>query len=50
MGSPQDVADACLFVSSHKAGWLSGSNIVLHGGGERPTYLDAIDHLGSSGP
>lgn len=50
MGSPQDVADACLFVASHKAGWLSGSNIVLHGGGERPNYLDAINHLGSSEP
>jgi len=50
MGSPQDVADACLFVASDKAGWLSGSNIVLHGGGEGPAYLDAINDLGSSEP
>ena len=50
LGKPQDIADACLFVASDKAAWISGSNIVLHGGGERPSYLDATDQLGSSEP
>lgn len=39
MGKPSDAADACLFLSSSAASWMSGSNLVLHGGGERPTYL-----------
>src|SRR5438270_42578 len=41
MGEPDDVADACLFLASPLARYLSGSNVVAHGGGERPAYLDA---------
>jgi NAD(P)-dependent dehydrogenase (short-subunit alcohol dehydrogenase family) len=39
MGEPEDVADVCLFLASPLAGYLSGSNVVAHGGGERPAYL-----------
>jgi NAD(P)-dependent dehydrogenase (short-subunit alcohol dehydrogenase family) len=45
MGAPQDIANACLFVASDSAEWMSGSNIVLDGGGERPTYLNEVDPL-----
>ena len=48
LGSPQDVANACLFAASDKAEWMSGSNIVLHGGGDKPTYLEATDILKGS--
>ncbi len=48
LGSPQDVANACLFAASDKAEWMSGSNIVLHGGGDKPTYLEATDILKDS--
>ena len=48
LGSPQDVANACLFAASDKAEWMSGSNIVLHGGGDKPTYLEATDILEGS--
>ena len=41
MGNPDDVADACLYLSSPLARYVSGANLVVHGGGERPTYLDA---------
>jgi len=41
MGEPADVADACLFLASPLARWVSGSNLVVHGGGERPAFLDA---------
>lgn len=41
LGLPEDVANACLFASSAQASYLSGSNIVLHGGGEKPTFLNA---------
>ena len=42
MGEPEDVADVCLFLASPLARYLSGSNVVAHGGGERPAYLDAV--------
>jgi NAD(P)-dependent dehydrogenase (short-subunit alcohol dehydrogenase family) len=42
MGEPTDVADACLFLASPLARYVSGENLVLHGGGERPAYLGAV--------
>jgi NAD(P)-dependent dehydrogenase (short-subunit alcohol dehydrogenase family) len=41
MAEPDDVAQACLFVASPRAAYLSGTNLLLHGGGERPAFLDA---------
>jgi NAD(P)-dependent dehydrogenase (short-subunit alcohol dehydrogenase family) len=42
LGQPDDVADACLFLASDLSGFTTGANLVLHGGGERPPYLDVI--------
>jgi NAD(P)-dependent dehydrogenase (short-subunit alcohol dehydrogenase family) len=39
MGVPDDVAQACLFLASPGASYISGSNLVLHGGGEWPAVL-----------
>ncbi len=36
-----DVAQACLWVASPQASYFSGSNLVLHGGGEKPAFLAA---------
>jgi NAD(P)-dependent dehydrogenase (short-subunit alcohol dehydrogenase family) len=41
MGEPDDVAGVCLFLASPLASYMSGGNVVAHGGGERPAYLDA---------
>ena len=41
LGDPEDVANACLFVASEASNWISGSNLVIHGGGEKPSYLSA---------
>jgi NAD(P)-dependent dehydrogenase (short-subunit alcohol dehydrogenase family) len=38
-GEPTDVADACLFLASPLAAYVSGANLELHGGGERPPFL-----------
>ena len=38
---PADIADACLFLASPMASYISGANLVIHGGGERPPFLDA---------
>ncbi len=41
MGTGDDIANACLFLASDYASWISGSDIKIHGGGESPAYLDA---------
>ncbi len=43
LGTPDDIADACVFLSSSSASYISGSSITLHGGGERPAFLDAAN-------
>ncbi len=40
MGTPTDVANACLFLASPLASYVSGANLLVHGGGEAPAYLD----------
>jgi NAD(P)-dependent dehydrogenase (short-subunit alcohol dehydrogenase family) len=45
MGEPEDVADACLFLASPLARYMSGANLLLHGGGEWPAFLKAA-HAG----
>jgi NAD(P)-dependent dehydrogenase (short-subunit alcohol dehydrogenase family) len=42
LGEPADVGDAVVFLASPASAYVSGANLVLHGGGERPAYLDAF--------
>jgi NAD(P)-dependent dehydrogenase (short-subunit alcohol dehydrogenase family) len=41
LGEPGDVADACLFLASPLARYVSGASLAVHGGGERPAFLAA---------
>lgn len=41
MGEADDIAAACLFLASPLASYVSGANLVVHGGGERPAYQAA---------
>jgi NAD(P)-dependent dehydrogenase (short-subunit alcohol dehydrogenase family) len=41
MGQPDDIADVILFLSSPMARWMTGTNVMVHGGGEIPAYLAA---------
>ncbi|QEV21362.1 SDR family oxidoreductase [Streptomyces alboniger] len=41
LADPSDVADACVFLASARARYISGAALHLHGGGERPAFLDA---------
>lgn len=44
MAQPREVANACLFLSSPMASYITGANLVLHGGGEtKPLYLLAAE-------
>jgi NAD(P)-dependent dehydrogenase (short-subunit alcohol dehydrogenase family) len=42
LGEPRDVADACLFFASDLASYVTGASLLLHGGGERPAFLQAV--------
>lgn len=41
MATPDDVADACLYLASPLAGYVTGAALTVHGGGEWPAYLAA---------
>ncbi|MFF1692392.1 SDR family oxidoreductase [Streptomyces sp. NPDC058257] len=41
LADPSDVGDACVFLASDSARYISGAALHLHGGGERPAFLDA---------
>ena len=41
MATPRDIGDACLFMASGRAGYVSGVDLLVHGGGESPAFLNA---------
>ena len=41
MAEPEDIGDACLFLASPMARYVSGASLLVHGGGEKPAFLDA---------
>ncbi len=43
MAEPTDVGDACLFLASPLASYVSGTHFAVHGGGEKPAFLDAAN-------
>jgi NAD(P)-dependent dehydrogenase (short-subunit alcohol dehydrogenase family) len=43
MGTPSDVGDVVLFLASPLASYITGSKVLMHGGGERPAFLDAVE-------
>jgi NAD(P)-dependent dehydrogenase (short-subunit alcohol dehydrogenase family) len=41
LAEPSDIGDVCLMLASPLARYVSGANLVVHGGGEPPPYLGA---------
>lgn len=41
LARPEEIGDACVFLSSPLASYVTGANLVLHGGGESPAFLSA---------
>lgn len=41
LGDPFEVGAACVYLASDLASYVTGSQMLLHGGGERPAFLDA---------
>ena len=48
-GTPADMAGICLFLASPLAAYVSGANLVAHGGGERPAFLSAAEDRAAPG-
>jgi len=42
LGTPDDVAGACLFLASPLASYMTGAELRLDGGGEPPAFLTAV--------
>jgi NAD(P)-dependent dehydrogenase (short-subunit alcohol dehydrogenase family) len=43
MAQPVDIGDACAFLASARAAYVSGVDLLVHGGGEKPAFLDAAN-------
>jgi NAD(P)-dependent dehydrogenase (short-subunit alcohol dehydrogenase family) len=41
MATPDDIADACLLLASPLAAYMTGANVVVDGGGQRPAFFEA---------
>ncbi|MFD5569364.1 SDR family oxidoreductase [Streptomyces cadmiisoli] len=41
LAEPSDVGSAAVFLTSDAARYVSGASLLVHGGGERPAFLDA---------
>lgn len=41
LANPEDIGDTCLFLASPLASYVTGSALTVHGGGEKPAFLDA---------
>jgi NAD(P)-dependent dehydrogenase (short-subunit alcohol dehydrogenase family) len=51
LAQPSDVGNTCLYLASALASYVSGANILMHGGGERPAFLAAASgSAASNGP
>ena len=48
LGEPEDVGDACLYLASSMAAYVSGTNLLIHGGGEKPAFLGAAKNRSDS--
>jgi len=42
MGRGADIADAVAFLGSDQAAYISGAGLEVHGGGERPLFLEIV--------
>ncbi|MER6627094.1 SDR family oxidoreductase [Streptomyces sp. NPDC000987] len=41
LAAPADVGAAAVFLASDAAAYITGASLLVHGGGERPAFLDA---------
>ncbi|MFI9306303.1 SDR family oxidoreductase [Streptomyces triculaminicus] len=46
LAEPDEIGEAAVFLASDRAAYITGASLLVHGGGERPAFLDAAhtDH------
>lgn len=47
LANPEDIGNTCLYLASSLASYVTGSTVTVHGGGEKPAFLDA-SHVNKS--
>lgn len=45
LATPRDIGNACAFLASPLAGYVSGAELLISGGGESPAYLRAVQEV-----
>jgi NAD(P)-dependent dehydrogenase (short-subunit alcohol dehydrogenase family) len=43
LATPDDIGPSAVFLASPLAGYISGARLVIHGGGEAPAFLSALE-------
>ncbi|MET9956576.1 SDR family oxidoreductase [Streptomyces sp. NPDC006339] len=41
LAEPSEIGEAAVFLASDRAAYITGASLLMHGGGERPAFLDA---------
>jgi hypothetical protein len=41
LAQPEEIGEACVFLASPQAAYITGAALTVHGGGERPAFLAA---------
>ena len=49
IAEPGEIGDACVFLASPLASYISGTTLLVHGGGERPAFLAAAKNTKPAG-
>jgi NAD(P)-dependent dehydrogenase (short-subunit alcohol dehydrogenase family) len=44
LANPEEIGDACVYLCSPMASYVSGASIEVHGGGDWPPFLDTPYH------
>ncbi|MFJ4683406.1 SDR family oxidoreductase [Streptomyces sp. NPDC091377] len=50
LAEPADIGAAAVFLASDAAAYITGASLLVHGGGERPAFLDAATTDHPTGP
>ncbi|MEU8567309.1 SDR family oxidoreductase [Streptomyces pathocidini] len=43
LAEPEEIGEVAVFLASDRAAYISGASLLVHGGGERPAFLDAAN-------
>jgi len=43
LATPSEIGDTCVYLGSSLASYVTGANVAVHGGGERPPFIDAAN-------